>query len=60
MSSPTVLSTGAIIARGLGRYPTTLYFSQWDRIFAPETVQQFRQFAQEQKGKYAESPGELP
>jgi len=46
--------TGAIIARGLGRFPTTLYYSQWDRIFAPETAQQFRQFAQEQKGKYAE------
>jgi len=53
MSSPTVLSNGAIIARGLGRFPTTLYYSQWERIFAPQTAQQFHRFAQSLPSRFA-------
>lgn len=35
-------STGALSVYGLGRFPITLYRSQWERLFAEvETVREF-------------------
>lgn len=33
-----VTDKGGLSVYGLGRFPTTLYRSQWERLLAPETV----------------------
>lgn len=39
-----VSEKGALSLYGLGRFPVTLYAGQWERLLAPETVAQVREF----------------
>lgn len=39
-----VSEKGAVSVYGLGRFPTTLYRSQWEALTSPEAVEGLRQF----------------
>lgn len=39
-----VSDKGALSVYGLGRFPVTLYRSQWERLLAPETAKQIGAF----------------
>jgi hypothetical protein len=39
-----VTEKGGLSVYGLGRFPTTLYASQWERLLAPETVKEINAF----------------
>ena len=39
-----VSDKGGLSVYGLGRFPVTLYRSQWERLLAPDTVKQVNEF----------------
>lgn len=39
-----VSEKGALSVYGMGRWPVTLYRSQWERLLAPETVKAVQEF----------------
>ena len=39
-----VTEKGGLSVYGLGRFPTTLYRSQWEKLLAPESVKQVKDF----------------
>lgn len=39
-----VTEKGGLSVYGLGRFPTTLYASQWERLLAPDTVKEINAF----------------
>lgn len=39
-----VSEKGALSVYGLGRFPTTLYVEQWERLLAPEQVKAMQDF----------------
>jgi len=39
-----VSDKGGLSVYGLGRFPVTLYRTQWERLLAPETVKQILSF----------------
>ena len=39
-----VSEKGGLSCYGLGRFPVTLYRSQWERLLAPDTVKQVQDF----------------
>ena len=39
-----VTEKGGLSVYGLGRFPVTLYRSQWERLLAPDTVAQVQAF----------------
>ena len=39
-----VSEKGGLSLYGLGRFPVTLYRSQWERLLAPDTVKQVQDF----------------
>lgn len=39
-----VTDKGGLSVYGLGRFPVTLYRSQWERLLAPESVTQLNEF----------------
>jgi len=39
-----VTDKGGLSVYGLGRFPTTLYRSQWERLIAPDTVDAINAF----------------
>lgn len=41
-----VTEKGGLSVYGLGRFPTTLYRSQWERLLAPDTVKALNEFIQ--------------
>ena len=42
--SMKVSEKGGLSVYGLGRFPVTLYRSQWERLLAPDTVKQIGAF----------------
>ena len=46
---PKVSSKGAVSVYGLGRWPTTLYRAQWEKILNPEFVEELRAFIEQNK-----------
>lgn len=42
--SMKVTDKGGLSVYGLGRFPTTLYRSQWERLLADDTVSQIKAF----------------
>lgn len=42
--SMKVTDKGGLSVYGLGRFPTTLYRSQWERLLADDTVAQIKAF----------------
>ena len=48
-----VSEKGGLSAYGLGRFPVTLYASQWEALDAPEAVEQRRRFIAENKASLA-------
>ena len=48
---------GAIMARGMGRWPVTLYVEQWERLF--DQSQEFKEFVEEWEGKDYEGSSAL-
>ncbi len=42
--SMKVTEKGGLSVYGLGRFPTTLYRSQWERLLADDTVAQIKAF----------------
>lgn len=41
---------GGLSVYGLGRFPTTLYASQWERLIADETIADIRKFLADNAG----------
>lgn len=39
-----VTEKGGLSVYGLGRFPTTLYASQWERLLSPDTVKEITAF----------------
>lgn len=39
-----VSEKGGLSVYGLGRFPVTLYRTQWERLLAPDTVKQINEF----------------
>lgn len=39
-----VSEKGGLSCYGLGRFPVTLYRTQWERLLAPDTVKQINEF----------------
>ena len=44
---------GGISVYGLGRFPVTLYWEQWERLLSPAIVQQINDFANANSAKLA-------
>jgi hypothetical protein len=44
-----VSEKGGVSVYGLGRFPVTLYYEQWNRLL--DTAEQLRQFLEENKSK---------
>lgn len=49
-----VTEKGAVSLYGLGRFPVTLYQSQWDRVFSE--TENLKKFMEENKDKIAAKP----
>lgn len=44
---------GGVSVYGLGRFPTTLYKGQWDKILDPDFVKELKSFIEENEGSLA-------
>lgn len=42
---------GGVSAYGLGRFPVTLYYEQWERLTAPQTLDRLKAFIGANKSK---------
>lgn len=48
-----VSDKGGLSVYGLGRFPVTLYRTQWERLLAPDTVKQIGEFIKANAGQLA-------
>jgi len=44
---------GGVSVYGIGRFPTTLYKGQWDKILDPDFVKELKSFIEENEGSLA-------